>query len=473
MSISYPSNLDNITSPVAGQTEGVSSRVSIAVGGRTHAQMHADENAAILALETKVGVDNSAVTTTHDYKLSGVATGDKATSLTGSETLTNKTLTAPIIGVIKPDATHTLTLPVVTDTLITGSSPTLTTPFINDFTNANHDHSSIAKGGQLNATTAFSTGIMPTTRLASGNANSSTFLRGDQTWQAITSTIFIFGDGSDGTINLNGTNTFSFLTKSGNDYTMTRDFYATTLTIGSGVQLFTNGYKIYCTISINGTGTVIYATPNNGADGTEGFPGSDALGGVAISSTGWFKNQAGGNSGTSITGSYSIGGKGGNGGGTTSTSTSATILPNKSRFNALMGVDSVYGTPASFYPYLAGTSGSGGSNVSGGGGAVAHGGGGGSSGGIIFIATSAFDGSFTIKSLGGNGGNGAQDGGRGIGGGGGGGGCGGCSIIIFNSKSWSGTYLFTGGTGGLGLPYGVNGANGTTGTAYEINSSLV
>lgn len=38
----------------------------------------------------------------------------------------------------------------------------------------------------LSATTAFSSGTVPTARLGSGLANSTTFLRGDQTWQAVT-----------------------------------------------------------------------------------------------------------------------------------------------------------------------------------------------------------------------------------------------------------------------------------------------
>lgn len=48
-------------------------------------------------LEAKVGVDASAVTTSHDYKLSGVTGSDKAASKAGAETLTNKTLPSPVI----------------------------------------------------------------------------------------------------------------------------------------------------------------------------------------------------------------------------------------------------------------------------------------------------------------------------------------------------------------------------------------
>lgn len=55
------------------------------------------QDTTIEALEAKVGIDGSAVTTSHDYKLSGVTGTDKAVSLTGTEALTNKTLTSPKI----------------------------------------------------------------------------------------------------------------------------------------------------------------------------------------------------------------------------------------------------------------------------------------------------------------------------------------------------------------------------------------
>lgn len=90
----FPTSLDALTNPTGGQS-------LVAVD---HAAQHANANDAIEALEAKMGVNGSAVNTTIDYKLSGVATGDKAVSKTGTETLTNKTLTAPIIN-IGSDAT--------------------------------------------------------------------------------------------------------------------------------------------------------------------------------------------------------------------------------------------------------------------------------------------------------------------------------------------------------------------------------
>lgn len=73
-------------------------------------------NTEVNAIGAKVGIDASAVTTSHDYKLSGVTGTDKAASKTGTETLTNKTLTAPVIATIVN--TGTLTLPTSTDTLV-------------------------------------------------------------------------------------------------------------------------------------------------------------------------------------------------------------------------------------------------------------------------------------------------------------------------------------------------------------------
>lgn len=87
MATNYPASLDSLTNPSASDN-------TLAV---SHSSQHANANDAIEALEAKVGANSSAVTTSHDYKLSGVTGTDKAVSKTGSETLTNKTLTAPVL----------------------------------------------------------------------------------------------------------------------------------------------------------------------------------------------------------------------------------------------------------------------------------------------------------------------------------------------------------------------------------------
>lgn len=87
MTINYPTSLDTLTNPAPTDQENVVS----------HSEQHSNANDAIEALEAKVGINGSAVTTSHDYKLSGVTGSDKAVSKTGTETLTNKTLTSPTI----------------------------------------------------------------------------------------------------------------------------------------------------------------------------------------------------------------------------------------------------------------------------------------------------------------------------------------------------------------------------------------
>jgi lipopolysaccharide export system protein LptC len=97
MAINFPSSIDALTNPATGDS----------TTSPSHAGQHSDSNDAIEALEAKVGADASAVTTSHDYKLSGVTGTDKAVSKTGAEVLTNKTLTSPVIntptGIVKGD----------------------------------------------------------------------------------------------------------------------------------------------------------------------------------------------------------------------------------------------------------------------------------------------------------------------------------------------------------------------------------
>ena len=104
-----------------------------------HANVLTKIEDAIVDIQTKVGADSSVVTTTQDFKLSGVPAGDKTSSLTGTETLTNKTLTTPTIASIVnggavtiPSGVDTLVARTSTDTMAnkTLTAPIITTPTI-------------------------------------------------------------------------------------------------------------------------------------------------------------------------------------------------------------------------------------------------------------------------------------------------------------------------------------------------------
>ena len=82
MATSFPTSLDSLTNPVAGDT----------LSSPSHAGQHADANDAIEALQAKVGVNSSAVNTSIDYWINNTGV-----TLTGAQTLTNKTINGAIL----------------------------------------------------------------------------------------------------------------------------------------------------------------------------------------------------------------------------------------------------------------------------------------------------------------------------------------------------------------------------------------
>lgn len=124
MASNFPTSLDTLTNPIS--TDSV---VTV-----SHASQHTNANDILEAIEAKVGIDSSAVTTSHDYKLSGVTGTDKAASLTGTETLTNKTLTSPTITLldvnftVQDNADTTKQAKLELSGITTGTTRTLTVP---------------------------------------------------------------------------------------------------------------------------------------------------------------------------------------------------------------------------------------------------------------------------------------------------------------------------------------------------------
>jgi len=90
MAINFPTSLDTLSNPTG------SDLLENAVAALDHDVQHSNANDAIEALEAKVGINSSAVTTSHDYKLSAVtATAKALTSGTSTQTVSGLTLTSP------------------------------------------------------------------------------------------------------------------------------------------------------------------------------------------------------------------------------------------------------------------------------------------------------------------------------------------------------------------------------------------
>lgn len=102
MAINFPTSLDTFSNPTGTDL------LENATAALDHDVQHSNANDAIEALEAKVGVTSSAVTTSHDYKLSAVTGSAKAlTSGTSTQTVSGLTLTSPVINVTS-DATGDL-----------------------------------------------------------------------------------------------------------------------------------------------------------------------------------------------------------------------------------------------------------------------------------------------------------------------------------------------------------------------------
>lgn len=127
----------------------------------------ADTN-AVLEVQNGAGSVTASITgagVIAGSNLSGTNTGDQTSivGITGTTAQFNTALTDNDFATLAGSETLT--------------NKTLTTPTIGNFTNAGHNHTNAAGGGQLTATTALN---------ATGTPSSTTFLRGDNTWSAPT-----------------------------------------------------------------------------------------------------------------------------------------------------------------------------------------------------------------------------------------------------------------------------------------------
>lgn len=296
----------------------------------------------------------------------------------------------------------------------------------------------------------------------------------------------IFGDGSDLAGTFDGTSSPFGIAPSGSVYTLTKNLYATTITINASITVKTAGYRIFCTTSLVLNGTLTCA----GNPGTNAGSGNPGNGGLGLSITKEFAGSGAGTSGgggmppaNGYDGAFAMGwvtgggGAGGAGGGASPTWPPAPGGLNKRGVRTLpsIGPGNAIGQGAGdgFSPFIYATGLLCGGGAGGGGGGRAQasggcGGGGGSGGGVVVVYASAITmgASSLISAAGGNGGAGESST---YAGGGGGGGSGGLVFLYYRSTSSSidpskiTVAGGTGGSGGTGANPGVSGGAGSLG----------
>lgn len=497
ISNTFPTAIQTGTDPIG--TDGMSTF--------DHAGLESFQNDSILALKNKVGVDSSAVNTSHDYKLSGVSTGDKAVSKTGTETLTNKTISSPQINfgsdangdiIIRNGSGVTSRLAVGTSGQIlnvdagTGLPAWVSNP-------SAADASTTVKGVVEEATQA-----EVDAGTATGGTGARLFVNPSTLGSILGGN---FGDGSDGNVTIASGTT-----------TLTRDMLYNNLTIQTGGILDTNGFRVFVkgTLTYEGSGKIINNGGNGGAGGaatvgtsvgTGGTAGTAASTGASLpdslpgfsggdGGSGGGGNGVVGTNGTAVAKSLGVVGSAAGAGSTGGTSTAGSG-PGTGGAAGTAGAQTgtVFNKPNSilggYYlmdnqptiSTLGGSTGSGSGGGGGGGrsintfdcGAGGGGGGSGAPGGIVWIAAKSIitvNSNVYAQATGGNGGNGGaggnstgHNGGGGSGGGGGAGGSGGVVIIFYHSLTGSGSIDVAGGSAGTGGAAGTANGSGTNGTA--------
>lgn len=289
---------------------------------------------------------------------------------------------------------------------------------------------------------------------------------------AVASVLFVYSDGSDGAVDLDGANTYSFMSKSGSNYTATRDIHATTFRVRNG-STFRPGNRLSGTFRVQATGAItvdaggiIHANGDDGPNGvavagsvtggtgypTQSFNTGSATGGGSATGNG----GGGGNTTNSILaglGSAGAGGIGQSSPGTPTSTGGGGGVPNAAPaghgswnpFSFAWMSPSIGGLVA--FAQIAPAGGGGGS------GGISTGGGGGAGACALWIAAGGgITNNGTISANGGNGGNGGVPGSGTTCSGGGGGGMGGAVFIWTPTGTVTGTTpTATGGAKGLGM----------------------
>lgn len=280
-----------------------------------------------------------------------------------------------------------------------------------------------------------------------------------------------FGDGSDGALVYDGAATILGMAPAANVYTLTRDIFATNLTVNAGVTIKTNNFRIFAT----GTLTLVTGAPG-GIIQNDGNAAVGATGGTSTVAA-FFAATINGASGVISAGQTvgatpaaygGAGGAGGNGTGGAGGAGGGATLPTASQ-------GSVRDVPDCFLGCIRNNSvttiirGGGGGGSGSGDNTAQSGGGGGTGGGIIgiYAKTIVVNAGAIIRSAGGAGAAGTA-----VNCGGGGGGGGGLIILVYNSYTNNGTVSVPGGAAGAaGGGTGLIGVAGSVGTIVTINNN--
>lgn len=280
----------------------------------------------------------------------------------------------------------------------------------------------------------------------------------------------VYGDGSDGAMVLDGTNTFTFASLSTGVYTLSRDINPTTVEVKTGIGLATAGFAIRASTSITVDSGGLMANPgNSGSSGSAGAAAGSLGGGFAGGAGGSSTNGTVGTGGSSnqfpveVGGTQWLGGVGGGGGLATGGSYgpwSPVTAGNSGSFRALPGAALGGGFGAAgFVPFWAGSGGGGGGST------AATGGAGGGGAGVMLLASPIIINNGSIQANGGAG----QAGSGATAAGGGGGGAGGLIYLI--TRSFTGTTpTVPGGAGGAAVHSGVAGTAGGAGLVIQLSA---
>lgn len=298
---------------------------------------------------------------------------------------------------------------------------------------------------------------------AQESSSARTIVAGDQIDAAITrktlvdlqSSTALFGDGSDGTVTISVTTA------------LTRDMMYDTLTVNSGVELRTAGFRIFVKNTLTCDGTILHRHASSDYDGLVGGFGSIPAGSVGTASNGGAGANGAGSAGTNQAGNQGFGAAGGAGGtgagGAGGAGGTAAASPDTSSGGgigamgtavlAIMG-RRLFNSGLAMFASAGGGGGGGGNSTQPGPGA-------GCGGGYTVVTARALAGAGRITARGGNGAAATNANTGGSGGGGGG-----TVVLVSNSPSHSLTVDAPGGTGGAGNGTGTGGSNGATGRVF-------